>query len=175
MIVTTMKIFLAFVALLNLALGFQQVVTKPRSALALQMGMFDDLFKPAKNLVVKEEEASQFSVHAAKKRGSNKTGTAEWLGNFFSHPIHGHGSDELSLEDMYETQQNVLAERRKLFGDGHTAMKNKYRNPSVDHLRDIATHDYDPATLNQKEDEAMYVDENDTGFSFPWNKNKFSP
>lgn len=164
-----MKIVLAFVASLNLAVAFQAVPTS-RPVLTLQMGMLDDMFgKPSKKQVEDVQPVAQ------KTRRFKKTGTALWLDKFFSHPMHGHGTDEHSLDDMYDAQQQVLQERRKLFGNGHDAMQKKYSNPSVDHLRDIPTHEHNPAMLNKAEDDAMYIDEGDTGFSFPSFGAKFRP
>lgn len=173
----TMKIFLALVASLNLVVAFQGVAPTSRAASHLQMGMLDDLFKPKPVQAKKTAKQEAYEAQAAttKKRRFKKEGAALWLDKFFSHPVHGHGSDEHSLDDMYVAQQKVLQERQKLFGDGHSAMKNKYSKPGVDHLRDIQTHEHDPAMLNRQEDEAMYIDDNDTGFSFPFGGSKFSP
>ena len=180
-----MKLVLAFIASLNLAVGFQGVVppmtTTSRTAGTsshLQMGLLDDLFKPKPVPAKKTAKQEAYEAQAStKRRRFKKEGAALWLDKFFSHPVHGHGSDEHSLDDMYEAQQQVLQERQKLFGDGHSVMKNKYSTPGVDHLRDIQTHEHDPAMLNRLEDEAMYIDENDTGFSFPFGggSNKFTP
>lgn len=171
-----MKIFLAFVASLNVALAFQGVVPASRTSSSLQMSFLDDLFKPKPVQAKMTAKQEAFEAQAStKRRRFKKQGAALWLDKFFSHPVHGHGTDEHSLDDMYQAQQQVLEERQKLFGDGHSSMKNKYSKPGVDHLRDIRTHEHDPAMLNRQEDDAMYVDEDNNGFSFPFGGSKFSP
>lgn len=152
-----MKIVFALLATLNyLALAFQ-VVPASRPATSLQMGLLDGMFsKPVKKEGIRKYPAAQPAA-ATKTTRYKKTGTSLWLDTFFSHPVHGHGTDEHSLEDMYDAQQEVLEERRHLFGNGHNVMKNKYSKPDVDHLQDIRTHEHDPAMLNQKEDDAMYM------------------
>lgn len=71
---------------------------------------------------------------------------------------------------MYKAQQRILADRRKHFD--HKTLKTKYKTVGEDHLRDIDTVAHDPKALNQKEDDAMYIDQDhDKKTSFlPWTK-----
>ena len=155
-----MKIFAVFIASMSLAMAFQ-ATPNPRPAIALQMGLLDDMF---------QSPTKAEAPVAQKKKKSKKSD--DWIYNFFKAPMHGHGSAENDLEDMYQAQQEMLEERRQLFGrDG---MRAKYKDHTVGHLDEIPLHEHDPALLNQKEDDAMYVDENDNGFSFPWSS-KFKP
>jgi hypothetical protein len=87
-------------------------------------------------------------------------------------PLHGHGSGENDKEEMYEEQQKMLYNRREYYGN-KDMLKKKYKQTGVDHLKDIKAISHDPADLNTKEDDAMYVDD-DAGFQFPWS-NKLKP
>ena len=108
---------------------------------------------------------THLSVKQAKKKASSS-----WLDSFLDFkPFHGHGSGEHQEQAMYAEQQSVLKERRKM------ELKKKYKNPQVDHLKDIPVHQHDPAMLNKMEDDAMYVDENDKGFQFPFFNPKLKP
>jgi hypothetical protein len=161
-----MKIVALFLASLGLAVAFTVAPPQSRSVTSLQMGLLDGLFpQPAK------KPAAATSSSTKKKRKSSD----KWIENMFKEPLHGHGSAEKDLEDMYEAQQNLLQERRQLFGKSG-AMRNKYQDPNVDHLRDIQVHRHDPAMLNKKEDDAMYFGDDDVqGFSFNPFKGKFKP
>jgi len=142
---------------------------------ALSMGLFDGMFAPKP--IQQEEEPEPPAPVATKKRRNDAKLNRKWISSMFNNPFHGHGSAENELEDMYEAQQKMLEERQQLFGNWE-ANRKKYKDFTVDHLRDIRTHEHDPAQLNKKEDDAMYVDENDPGFSFPsfpGKKSKFQP
>jgi hypothetical protein len=162
-----------FVALLSASLGlaaaFMTAPPQSRSVTSLQMGLLDGLFPlPAKKPAAATSSSS--TEKETKKKSSDK-----WIENMFKAPLHGHGSAEKDLEDMYAAQQNLLKERRQLFGESG-AMRNKYQDPKVDHLRDIQVHRHDPAMLNKKEDDAMYFGDNDVqGFSFNPFKGKLKP
>lgn len=160
-IVVKMKVLAAFFATLSLAMAFQ-VSPSIRPATTLQMGFLDNMFQGAK----KDEEAP--APVAQTKKKSKKSDA--WIGSMFKEPMHGHGSAEDKLDEMYQDQKKMIAERRALFGrDG---MRNKYKDTSSHHIDDIPLHQHDPAKLNQREDDAMYVDDNESGFSFPWGKFK---
>lgn len=180
-----MKIFVLFLASSSLAMAFQQVIlpatTTSRVTSTLKMGFLDNMF-PNKNK--QDEEAAPAPVaQKSQKRSKTAASNSRWIENMFKSAFHGHGSAEDELDDMYLTQQKMLEERRELFGDSGHGMKDKYRDTKVDHLRDIPTHEHDPAMLNQKEDDAMYFDDNDKntgggGFNFPsWpgSKSKLQP
>ena len=153
---TMMKILATFIASMSLAMAFQ-VAPNTRPATTLQMGFLDNMFQSPK-------KAEAPAPVAEKKKKSKKNDA--WIHSMFKEPIHGHGSAENDLEEMYQAQQRMLAERRQMFG--REGMRAKYKDYKADHLRDIPLHKHDPASLNKKEDDAMYVDENDSGFSFPW-------
>ena len=164
-----MRILFAFVASMGLAAAFQVAPVTTRPITSLQMGLFDNMFQKPEPV---KKVAQPTATSEPKKR---KKKSDDWISNVFKEAFHGHGSAENELDEMYEAQQKMLQERRKLFGsDGHDRMHAKYQDVGVDHLRDIPLHEHDPATLNQMEDDAMYVDDNDKGFSFPWS-NKFKP
>lgn len=111
--------------------------------------------------------------HYQKRMLHDKYNPESWLDKLLNHPLHGHGSGETTLEDMYEAQQQVLYERREYFGQKEM-LRRKYSDYETDHLRDIRTLDVDtPAMKNQKEDDAMWIDDS---FRMPWEKeNKFQP
>ena len=132
---------------------------------ALSMGWFDTTGKKKAT----SSRSAAGSV-AKKKETTNKKKSDDWIKNMFS-PVHGGGSaKEKDLDAIYETQQRILADRRKHL-DSKT-LKSKYKSVGQDHLRDIDTIKYDPKALNQKEDDAMYIDQDhDKKTSFlPWNK-----
>jgi hypothetical protein len=147
----------------------------------LRMGLFDQLFKPVhghgsgeKNLdeIFKEEQEllKERKAHYSKTQLKNKyapKSSSNWLDQLFSQPLHGHGSGEHDMEKMYQDQQKILYERREYINKD--ALKKKYKKTGVDHLNEIKTIADDPADLNKKEDDAMYIDETG-GFQFPWSK-----
>ncbi|CAB9523685.1 expressed unknown protein [Seminavis robusta] len=162
-----MKLIGMLLVSLGMAMAFQPQVTRPAVTSSLQMGLFDGMFKP---------KAKKEILPSTRKVKSDR-----WIENMFKEPLHGHGTAEKELDDMYAAQQKMLEERRKLFGSA-SALRAKYSNPAIDHLRDIPTHSHDPAMLNKKEDDAMYVDDDEAGddsagFNFnPFKKSsKFSP
>lgn len=174
------------VTLLILAtLGYSKAGFAPNTGLqscsstAIQMGFFDDLFRPVhghgtgeKKLgkIFKEEKElqkerkSHFQKKQLKEKYSKK---GSWVEQMIKNPLHFHGSGEDKLDDMYKEQQKVLYDRREYTGN-KDMLKRKYKDTSTDHLNEIKLIDHDPADLNREEDEAMYVSE---GFKFPWNKN----
>jgi hypothetical protein len=117
---------------------------------------------------------------AAMKTKYNKTVQKGFLEDFFSHPFHAQGSShkESDLDAMFAAQQQVLYERREYFGNKQMLRK-KYSHMKNDHLKDIPVHKHDPKLLNQKEDDAMYIDESFDrhAFKVPFlkNLNKLKP
>jgi len=109
--------------------------------------------------VLKDRKA-HYTKDALKKKYKKKGGK-NFLEDFFSHPFHaqGSGQSESELDAMYAAQQQVLYERREYLGN-KDKLRKKYSKLNEDHLKDIPLHKHDPKLLNQKEDEAMYVDDN---------------
>jgi len=154
----------------------------------LAMGWMDnvqDMFKPMhghgsgeKKLgeIYKEEQAllkdrqQHYNKDVLKKKYKQQPG-GNFLQEFFSHPFHAQGSrhDESQLDEMYAAQQQVLYERREYLGN-KDQLRRKYSHVNEDHLKDIPTHPHDPARLNKKEDEAMYVDDQAPVFEIPFFK-----
>jgi len=105
------------------------------------MGWFDKKKVTGKNTKNVKEHVTE------KKMKKND----DWIKNMFN-PVHGGGSaNEQDLNDMYATQQAVLADRRKHMDQ--KILKSKYKKVGQDHLRDIPTIAHDPKTLNKKEDD----------------------
>lgn len=155
-----MKIFAAcsllavFVGLTSAFSVLPGTVTPKTADTALRMGLLDNLFQPKKK--------TDPPVATQKKKSNNK-----WIEHFFGAAMHGHGSEEGHLDELYEAQQQLLHDRQQTYGsDGHKMMRDKYHHD----LKDIPTIDHDPAVLNEKEDDAMYFDETGPAFSFPWQK-----
>lgn len=148
-----MKIFAIFLATASLTMAFQ-VAPVTRPATSLQMGFLDNMFQSPK----KAEEPAP--AVAPKKKKSDA-----WIANMFKEPMHGHGTAENELDEIYQAQKQMIQERRRLFG--REGMKAKYKNHKISHLDEITLHQHDPAALNKAEDDAMYIDEDDSGFSFP--------
>lgn len=150
-----------FLCLLGAAVAFSPTLHhEPRVAVVSTTalhGWFDNKASSSKKAAVTKKET--------KKKSD------DWIKNMFS-PVHGGGSaKENDLDDIYADQQRILAERRKHF-DSKT-LHNKYKTVGQDHLRDIKTIAHDPKMLNQKEDDAMYIDQDHdkkTSSMFPWNK-----
>ena len=125
------------------------------------MSVFDNMFKKPSS-----------SVKSPKRKTTKKSDS--WIEEMISKPVHGHGSGEGNLKDMYEAQQQILHDRRT-HALTKQALKKKYQNSRKDYLSEIKTIDQDPADLNKKEDDAMWVDES-SSFKFPWDsKNKLKP
>lgn len=145
-----MKVFSIVVFLISSASAFQPSAEVSRSSVKLCMSSVD----------------------------KKKKGNASFLDDFFSHPFHAQGSSHSNseLEGMYEVQKQVL-EARKKDGISRDKLKRKYSRINEDHLKDIPLHKHDPALLNQKEDDAMYVDEDGPTFEIPFlkNLNKLKP
>jgi hypothetical protein len=158
-VLPTMKTILSLV-LVAYAAAFAPQQQRLKSSSALDMGMFDNMFS-------KKKAAAPTAVPQAKNSSRKKK---NWVDNMFTEPIHGHGSDEDKIKEMYEEQQAMLHNRQSLFGSDQ--MKKKYKGTKKDHLSEIETIDFDPKNLNKKEDDAMYVDENTPTFDFPWGKLK---
>lgn len=150
-----------------------------------QTGFFDGLFRPihghgsgesklgelykAEQELLKERKEKYRKDQLKEKYG--KTKATSWIDNILSHPFHTHGSGEKDYDAMYAAQQQVLYERREYYGN-KDMLRKKY-HASKDHLKDIPVHQFDPAALNKKEDDAMYVEEKGNG-GFAFFKN-FNP
>lgn len=160
--------------------------TKTATATELRMGWMDDMFKPVhghgsgeKQLdqIYREEQAvlkdrkEHYNKNEMKKKYKKKQGS--FLEDFFSNPFHGQGSDhdERDYDEMYRAQQQVLYERREYLGN-KDKLRKKYSRIGEDHIKDIPLHPHDPKRLNQKEDDAMYVDEGAPTFEIPFFKKK---
>jgi hypothetical protein len=81
-----------------------------------------------------------------------------WIERAFNdfEPIHGHGTGEKKLDEIYEAEQDLLKERKKHFGVNNKKLKDKYRDFKTDHHGEIQTIAQNPADLNQEEDDAMH-------------------
>jgi len=156
-----------------------------QSPSALRMGFFDQLFsKPVhghpgrlkeedldalykdQQVLKKERQAHHVDKPHLKQKYARKK--ENWLEQML-HPIHGSGSaTEEDLDDIYKQQQALLYMRRE-YGKSKSLLKKKYwhKSPSQQeaqrHVENVAwekTHKKDdPKLLNQKEDDAMYIDE----------------
>lgn len=175
--------------LLVIVLGFVTVQSfvpfqRKIAATQLQMGLLDKLFKPIHGHGSGEKELDEIfkgeqdllrerKTHYKKSQLKKKYAPKKnWIEQMISEPIHGHGSGENEMDKMYKEQQKILYKRREYYGNKNM-LKKKYKNTGVDHLSEIKTINANPADLNKREDDAMYVGE-DTGFQFPW-INKLKP
>jgi hypothetical protein len=81
-----------------------------------------------------------------------------WIERAFNdfEPVHGHGTGEKELDEIYKAEQDLLKERKKHFGVNNNKLKDKYRDFKTDHHGEIQTIAQNPADLNQKEDDAMH-------------------
>jgi len=174
---------------------------------SLWMGWLDNMFKPVhghpgqfqeqdldemyndQQKVLHDRHAHHLDKPHLKKKYRKQQGS--WIESMFQEPIHGAGSaDDGELDDMWEAQQELLYKRRE-YGKNKDQLKKKYwhKKPEV---QEKERHQYnaawehshlkgDPKMLNQKEDNAMYVDEESskspfTAFRMPWqNKAKLKP
>jgi hypothetical protein len=157
---TTMKL-LTFNLIISTASAFTSM---PNSGFRteLQAGsIFDKMFQPGgggeKNI-----EVGKPSIKTKAKKGysSKKKGRDKWIAGVFNNfePIHGHGTAEGELDEIKLTQERVLSERKGQYANKNI-LKKKYSNPEVDHHGEIPMISKNPADLNLKEDEAMWVEE----------------
>lgn len=104
----------------------------------------------------KNEQVASPAGKTSKKR-KKKTSADAFIADVFNNfePLHGHGSGEKALDEMKKTQAEILAKRKSL-----DVLKKKYRDSELDHHGEIPMIAFDPKDLNQKEDDAMYLDEN---------------
>ena len=172
-----MKIFGMLLASLGLAGSFQLAPRYPVPVTSLHMGFLDDLLKQPQS--TKKTPAATSSNTKSKDNNNNKNKTKKndsWINNMFKEPLHGHGSAEKNLDDMYDAQQKLLEARRQHYGNTGS-MRTKYQDPTVSHLRDIPVHRSDPAMQNKKEDDAMYFGDDNSGPGFSFNpfKGKAKP
>jgi hypothetical protein len=152
---------LCFLALSSLAEAFLPSTQRATES-SLSMGLFNDMFHTPN----KSAKATLKKASPTKKKGRSPD---HWIEKLISNPLQFHGSGETHLDEMYQSQQALLAERRKIYGKD--SLKSKYHAVGEDHLRDISTIAHDPKMLNQKEDDAMYVDKPQ---HFPWSQ-QFKP
>ncbi|KAL3927362.1 MAG: hypothetical protein SGBAC_013115 [Bacillariaceae sp.] len=109
----------------------------------------------------KEVNASKTSAKSEKsKKPVKKTPGDKFVSDFFNNfePLHGLGSGHSELKEMQKNQEEVLVKRKPHVKKD--VLKKKYQNPEVDHHGEIPMIAFDPADLNKKEDDAMFVDEN---------------
>jgi hypothetical protein len=140
----------------------------------------DEIYKDQQKLLKARREH-----HLDKEHLHQKYGRKESFIESFLHPIQGRGTaSSTDLSDMWEAQQELLYKRRE-YGKNHQKLKSKYFSKSHEQLEaqrhaenmewEKSHHNGDPRLLNQKEDDAMYVEEstNDPFFIFkmPWGKN----
>lgn len=81
-----------------------------------------------------------------------------WIENAFNHfePIHGHGTGEKQLDDLFKAEQDLLKDRKSHYGN-KKELRAKYKNFQKDHHNEIPVLSENPADLNKHEDDAMYV------------------
>mmetsp|Transcript_7888 Transcript_7888/g.19023 ORF Transcript_7888/g.19023 Transcript_7888/m.19023 type:complete len:199 (-) Transcript_7888:160-756(-) len=105
-------------------------------------------------------KASSTSVKSKKTSKKSMKKTDKWISDIFNNfePVHGHGSGHAELKEIQKNQKEVLVERKSHVEKEF--LKKKYRNHEVDHHGEIPMIAFDPADLNKKEDDAMFVDEN---------------
>lgn len=197
-----MKLFvLTFTSFLCLSCGFiPKPWTVPlqfrRTTTSLE-GWLDNLFKPVHGHPgrLRQEDLDKLYEDQQKLQRERKTHhldkphlhqkyakKKEGLVESMLHPLHGRGTaTSAELEDMWSAQQELLYMRRE-YGKSHDKLKKKYAHKSHDdleaqrHKEDVSWekrhHKGNPALMNQKEDDAMYIEEDKT-FSFmnllkPW-------
>jgi hypothetical protein len=132
-----------------------------------------DLLKDRKLHYRKDQLKKKYSAQGTTSSSTTKQGTSpSWLETMISRPFHAHGSGETKFDDMYKAQQQVLYERREYYGN-KDMLRKKYSHLDQDHLRDISSIKDDPKLKNQREDDAMYIDEK--GFEFPSLTKLFNP
>lgn len=165
--------------------AFAPAPSRQSTMVELNMGLFDNMFKPIHGHGSGEKQLEEAfreeqnvlkdrKAHYQKKQLKKKYKKSDnWLMNMFAEPLHGHGSGEDDLEEIFKAQQQVLYERREYFGN-KDALKKKYKNFNQSHLGEIKVHEVDPAEQNKKEDKAMYIDEG-YNFKFPWENKKLKP
>ena len=151
-----MKTIVLVFALAASTHGFAPGLKQQRLAVTLSMSVFDNMFQKKPS-----------SAKKTKKKSQN------WIEEMISKPVHGHGTGEDDLKEMYDAQQQVLHDRHVLYGS-KKQLQNKYQNADHDYLSEIKTIDDNPADLNKKEDDAMWVDES-LNFQFPWQKKNLKP
>eukprot|EP00980_Cylindrotheca_fusiformis_P013853 scaffold3596_cov126-Cylindrotheca_fusiformis.AAC.11 len=161
-----MKLFPLALVIATASSFAPQPVDRSRTSMAANKvpGFLEGIFNK-KNAnsdnVVSNSATTGSSVEMKKKQQQHKkkkqTATEFFITDFFNNfePLHGKGSGEKELEEMKKTQDQILSERRTL-----DSLKDKYRNTELDHHGEIPMIAFDPKDLNQKEDDAMYVDEN---------------
>ena len=119
----------------------------------------DGMFQSPKPKAVVKEKA-KVSTKPAKKTPDAMKKADKWISDVFNNfePIHGLGSGHAELKEIRRDNQDVLASSKSHAKKEY--LKKKYRNPQVDHHGEIPMIAFDPADLNKKEDDAMYLDEN---------------
>jgi hypothetical protein len=161
-------------------------------------GWFDGVFKPIHGHPgnVREEDLDSMyedqqkllkarkDHHIDKGHLHQKYGRKEGFIESLLHPVHGRGSATSSdLDDMWRAQQELMYMRRE-YGKNHQKLKNKYYQKSHEQLENQRHAENvewekrhckgDPRLLNQKEDEAMYVDDASTNrflnLKMPWER-----
>jgi hypothetical protein len=139
----------------------------------------DELYKDQQRLLKERKDHHMDKQHLHQKY-ARKEGFLESL----LHPVHGGGSATPGdLDDMWRAQQELLYMRRE-YGTNHQKLRNKYYHKSHEQL-EAQRHEEnvewekghrrgDPRLLNQKEDDAMYVDEGSSkpflNLKMPWDK-----
>lgn len=131
-----------------------------KAATELHAGLFDNLFQPIHGRESGEKDLGSTKTQLKKKDFSKNKGRDKWIASFFSdfEPIHGHGTAEKNLDEIKQAQEQVLHERKKSYGNKNM-LKKKYSNPKLDHHGEIPVISQNPADLNKKEDDSMYVAE----------------
>lgn len=110
-----------------------------------------------------EEEIMASSVKTEKKTKQDTSKTTKhadkWISDFFNNfePIHGFGSAHDDLQQIRKDQKQMLQERKS--SAEKEVLKQKYQDHEIDHHGEIPMIAFDPAELNKKEDDAMYLDE----------------
>jgi hypothetical protein len=71
------------------------------------MGLFNDMFPTS----------SKSAKATSQKASPQKKGRSpdHWIEKLISNPVQFHGSGETHLDKMYQSQQALLAERRKIY------------------------------------------------------------
>ena len=137
-----------------------------------------EIYRDEKELL--QDRQKHYSKDSLKKkyRPPPKNRKRGFLEEIFSHPFHAQGSSrkESELDAMYAAQQQLLYERREYVGN-KDALRKKYSHIKENHLKDIPVHKHDPKLLNQKEDDAMYIDKSYKAgaFEIPFLKNLNKP
>jgi hypothetical protein len=193
-----MKLLIVSVAFVHGAAFVAKPIVQPALSSTRLYGWLDNMFKPIHGHPggLREDDLDELykdqqkllkarkEHHIDKEHLHQKYGRKEGIIESFLHPIHGRGSaSSTDLSEMWEAQQALLYKRRE-YGKTHQKLKSKYYSKPHEQLEaqrhaenmewEKSHRNGDPKLLNQKEDDAMYVEDSPLDpfsvFKMPWGK-----